>query len=158
MTPFVFVVRMSQPPCTLLLFKPERLSHYLCFLPLLPSWTDLKSNIVHSQVVWHVFTGLLQAFNRHSYFSRFWVSLWILPRHMRGLGRWGYTDWGAQFLSFQSTDITGAGTSRKIQLHRVSICCCCCFSVIYCTVCRVIYACGVLPCSLEDFECWFSSI
>lgn len=104
--------------------------------------------IVLSQVVCHVFAGLVRAFNRHSSFRWFWVCLWKLPRHVRGLGRWGYTDWGAQFLSFQSTDTTGARTSRKIQLHRVSICC---FPVID-VQWSMLVACSL---ATEDFESWF---
>lgn len=111
---------MSQPPCTILLFKPKDCQITLAFYPGCQVEQISRVTIVLSQVVCHVFTGLVQAFNRHSYFSWFWVCLWELPRHVRGLGRWRYTDRGAQFLSFQSTDTTGARTTRKIQLHRVS--------------------------------------
>lgn len=38
---FVCSFRMSQPPCMLLLLKPERLSDYLCILPLLSRGIDL---------------------------------------------------------------------------------------------------------------------
>ncbi len=58
-----------------------------------------RVTIVLSQIV-SCFTRLLLALNRFSYFDRFWVCLRILTRHMWGLGRWGYTDRSAQFLSF----------------------------------------------------------
>lgn len=112
---------MSRPPCTILLFKPKDCQITLAFYPCCQVEQISRVTIVLSQVVCHVFAGLVWAFNRRSYFSWFWVCLWKLLRHVRGLGRWGYTDRGAQFLPFQSADTTGARTTRKIQLHRVSI-------------------------------------
>lgn len=52
LTPFVCSFRMSQPPYMLLLLKPERLSDYLCILPLFCQGERIsRFTVVLSQIV-----------------------------------------------------------------------------------------------------------